>query len=67
VATVGETKQPEEGCLLVEGARCRGNRWSSRAGGESGIGWQAGLTLELEPLAGDAGVRGSVLWETVWL
>jgi hypothetical protein len=49
--------------MPVEGTRCRGNRRSSRAGGESGIGWQAGLTSQSGPSVGDTGVRGSVLRE----
>jgi hypothetical protein len=61
VATRGETKGPEKGCLLAEGVRCRGNGCLSRGGSGSGIGRKRKPAPVLENSTGDAGVTGRSL------
>jgi hypothetical protein len=61
VATRGETKEPEEGCLLAEGVRCRENGCLSRGGGGSGIGRKSKPAPVQESSTGDTGVTGRSL------
>jgi hypothetical protein len=58
VATPGETEEPEEGCLLAEGVRCRENGCLSRGGGGSGIGWKMKPAPVPGTSTGDTGVKG---------
>lgn len=61
MATRGETEEPEEGCLLAEGVRCRESGCLSRGGGRSGIGRKRKPAPVLGSSTGDAGVTGRSL------